>query len=429
MQQAKQNNFLPLLLAILLFIIGGIPANLYSQTADQLKQKVAEYNANIQALQTEINQYSAQLDAVSTQADTLQNSIKTLDLTAKKLSADLSLTQNKINSATLTIGKLTTNIADKQTKMDREIASASSIMSQINDIESIPLVQTLLSHDTISSFWDEVETLQNLESNLTSDINDIRTTKADLESSKKDYEQKKKDLLSLKGQLAGKAQAIAYNKQQKNDLLLATKDKESNYKKILADRQARMEAFEKELTSYESQLKITIDPNSIPHTGSGVLTWPISPVKITQYFGNTDFATQNPQIYKGVGHNGVDFRASIGTPIKAALDGVISGTGNTDAIYGCYSYGKWVLIKHPNGLSTLYAHLSVISVSVDQQVGTGQIIGYSGNTGATTGPHLHFAVYATQGVRIAKYDSSQFCKAAIVPLASQNAYLNPLSYL
>jgi murein DD-endopeptidase MepM/ murein hydrolase activator NlpD len=113
----------------------------------------------------------------------------------------------------------------------------------------------------------------------------------------------------------------------------------------------------------------------------------------------------------------------------AAMSGKIIGISNTDLVPGCYSYGQWIMIKHPNGLSTLYAHLSVESVAVGDTVATGQIIGYSGNTGYTTGPHLHFGVYASDGVQIKKFDTSINCKGATIPVADFKAYLNPLSYL
>ena len=166
-----------------------------------------------------------------------------------------------------------------------------------------------------------------------------------------------------------------------------------------------------------------------------------NPDCITQYFGNTAFATQNPQIYNNMGHDGVDIGVPIGTPVEAALDGFVLGTGNTD-VYApngqmCYSFGKWVMLQHPNGLDTLYAHLSDNTiVSKGQTVTTGQLIGYSGMTGYATGPHLHFGVYAASGVQIMDFgkwrgSTGTPCTAAgaILPVAPTNAYLNPLSYL
>ena len=113
------------------------------------------------------------------------------------------------------------------------------------------------------------------------------------------------------------------------------------------------------------------------------------------------------------------------------MSGTVVGSGNMDLAGGgrCRAYGKWIMVKHANGLSTLYAHLSLISISTGQTVSTGDVIGYSGNTGATTGPHLHFGVYATEGVRITNLSSSSYCSGVLYPLADPTAYLNPLSYL
>jgi murein DD-endopeptidase MepM/ murein hydrolase activator NlpD len=160
------------------------------------------------------------------------------------------------------------------------------------------------------------------------------------------------------------------------------------------------------------------------------LQWPLDSVRITQYFGNTPFATANPQIYSGHGHSGVDLAASPGTPVKAARSGVVLGTGNTDLTCPGASFGKWVFIKHDNGLSTLYAHLATILVSQGDMVQTGQLVGYSDTTGYATGPHLHFGVYASGGSEIASFPSSS-CKGKTytMPVGDLSAYLNPLSYL
>jgi LysM repeat protein len=89
------------------------------------------------------------------------------------------------------------------------------------------------------------------------------------------------------------------------------------------------------------------------------------------------------------GHNGVDFGGPIGTSIKAAASGTV-----TVARSGGYNggYGSYVVISHPNGTQTLYAHMSSVGVSVGQKIGQGEYIGAIGNTGKSTGPHLHFEV-------------------------------------
>lgn len=96
------------------------------------------------------------------------------------------------------------------------------------------------------------------------------------------------------------------------------------------------------------------------------MRWPVDNVRVTQTFGDTSFSRSGA--YNGKGHNGIDLAASIGTPLKAALSGVVVGTGNTDTVRGCYSFGKWAMIKHGNGLSTMYAHMSQIGVSTGNRL-------------------------------------------------------------
>lgn len=85
-------------------------------------------------------------------------------------------------------------------------------------------------------------------------------------------------------------------------------------------------------------------------------------------------------------HFGIDFDAPVGTPVKVAQDGrVIEVTGGWAG-----GFGNSILVDHGGGVTTRYAHLSQIDVSVGETVSRGQVIGRSGNTGFSTGPHLHF---------------------------------------
>ena len=125
----------------------------------------------------------------------------------------------------------------------------------------------------------------------------------------------------------------------------------------------------------------------------------------------------------------------MGTPVKAVLSGIIAGAGNTDEERGCYSYGRWILIKHDNGLSSIYGHLSASRVTVGQRVNTGDVIGLSGGapgmygSGYSTGQHLHLGLFATQGVQIKQFIQSHGCKQEFLPIADASAYLDPLAYL
>ena len=115
----------------------------------------------------------------------------------------------------------------------------------------------------------------------------------------------------------------------------------------------------------------------------------IYPVKgpITQLFG------ENPQFYKRwgyAGHNGIDWGIPNGTPIVAAADGTVDKVGFENG-----GYGNFVKMSHMDGKTkyyTYYAHLHSTSVKAGQKISAGTVVGLSNNTGASTGPHLHFGI-------------------------------------
>ncbi len=401
----------------------------HGDTVSDLKQKISDRNVTIQALEKEIQQYQVQVDKTNKEANTLQNTINSLDLSRKKLEAEIKLTQNRISNQNSEIERLKININDKDERIIHSRRVISEILKKVYSSDSQSLAETLVGYESLSSFWESVDNLVSLQDSARDRIKDLAQLKVNLENNKKAIEKKREELVVLKADLADQSFALSETAKEKAALLKETKNIEANYKALIANKVAQKAQFEKELYEYESALKIVIDPASLPATGSGVLKWPLDKVIITQYFGNTAFATQNAQIYNGKGHTGIDLGAPVGTPVKASQSGIVTGVGNTDLVRSCYSYGKWIFIKHPNGLSTLYAHLSNQLVTTGQTVTAGQTIGYSGNTGYSTGPHLHFGVYATQGVRVTTFDNSINCKGVLIPLADPKAYLNPLSYL
>lgn len=132
---------------------------------------------------------------------------------------------------------------------------------------------------------------------------------------------------------------------------------------------------------------VSVGTKPIPDVGSvGFLIHP-SWYRITSYFG--------PRW--GSHHNGIDFGVPYGTAIYAADGGTVTKAGWNGG------YGILVEITHINGMVTRYAHNSSTAVSVGQEVGQGQLISYSGNTGNSTGPHMHFEVLV-DGVFVNPFD-------------------------
>jgi murein DD-endopeptidase MepM/ murein hydrolase activator NlpD len=126
-----------------------------------------------------------------------------------------------------------------------------------------------------------------------------------------------------------------------------------------------------------------VTPPPAPPTAVAVVSrfiWPVQGI-ITQGFGV-------PELGYGAPHTGIDIAVPVGTPVAAGGNGTVIFAGGDP----CCSFGYYIVIAHPGGLETLYGHLSHIGVSVGQAVSQGQIIGNSGNTGYSTGPHVHFQV-------------------------------------
>jgi len=445
----KYSN-LTILILVWIFLGGVLLAQTVGaqETADDLRAKIGAHEDQLKEIEEEIKALERELNKVGADKKTLQNAINELNLSRDRVKASIRATQQKISATDLEIEELEREIKIKELEIAKNMDAVAQSFRNVDQIENQTMVEILLGHDSVSEVWDELEEQALLQESLRESTAILTALKREYEKAKNKSLQKKGQLEELRDELDGENKALENTIVQKDVLLDNTKNKEANYQEQLAIKKAARERYEKEMREYEAKLKFILDPSTIPAAGSGVLKWPFEPgymancpsyksalgneFCLTQYFGNTAFA--NSGAYNGQGHNGIDFRAPIGTRVNAALGGIVTATGNTDVANGCYSYGKWVLVKHGNGLSTLYAHLSSISVGAGQSVNTGQLLAHSGNTGYSTGPHLHFSVYATKGVNVQKLGDIPgrpitACSSVSIPVAGFEAYLNPLNYL
>lgn len=414
-----------ILSAIFFGMFSAYPAN--SATVEEIRRNIELKNAQIENLNKEIKELDSKIQVTTRESQTLKGAITSLDANKNKITKEIDVTENKVGTTNLNIEKIGIEINDKEEKIKRTKVALANSLRNLKQAEDLSLVESVFKFNSISELWNEVESLNRYHNSLQKNMSTVEDLKVQLSQKKSETEAQKEELIRLKNQLEDQKKIVEINKSEKAELLSKTQNQEAVYKKQLEEKVRLSEAFLREISSYEAQLRFIIDPTSYPIAGSKVLAWPLENIVITQEFGDTAFARTNA--YNGKGHNGVDFGISRGTKVMSAQNGVIAGTGNTDSVPGCYSYGKWILVQHDNGLSTLYAHLDLIKATVGQRVSLGETIGYSGNTGYSTGPHLHFGVYATQGVRIVKYENSINCKNAVIPVADIRAYLNPLLYL
>ncbi|MFZ3015405.1 MAG: peptidoglycan DD-metalloendopeptidase family protein [Minisyncoccia bacterium] len=413
----KQFSFFLLVLLIALPI-----AFLSAQTVEELNSKINQKNVDIDKLEKEIKQYQAQLDDLGKQKNSLNVSLQQLDLTRKKLVADISITEKKIEKTNFKIQELSLDIGTKEDLITRDIEAIKLGIKKTNEFELSNFTQVILSENNFTDVWNDIDNMATVRDTVRKKIIELKQIKSDLEDTRKETTDARNELVVLKTQLADQKKIVDQNTAEKKKLLAQTKNNETSYQKLLKEKIAKKEAFEKELEDYESQLKYILDPSTLP--GKGVLSWPLDYVYITSYFGLRNV--------KGISsnHKGVDFRASVGTPLRAMSDGVVAGTGDTDIQCPGVSYGRFILLKFNNGLAATYGHLSLIKVGKGDVVKRGQIIGYSGNTGSSTGPHLHLSVYPKDGVDL-KTLPSKSCPGHVLtqPIAAVNAYLDPMYYL
>jgi len=414
-------------------ITTAIPTVSANSEIDRLRSQINDRSNRLVEIEAEIAKFESQLREVGAEKRTLQSAINQLELERKKVNAEISRTENLITSTDLEINKLVLEISRTQNSINQTQAAVASIIREEYKTSSESLIEILLRHDTLSDFWSTFETHETVRNSMAAKVSELSSFRKLLEDQRGLNEAKRRELSTLKDQYTDQNQVLVSNAQERTKLLEVTRNEERNYQQLLASKEEARDQIVKEMRQFESQLQFILDPNTIPAPGTRVFDWPLKNIIITQLFGGTEFAARNASVYGGRAyHPGVDFGAPRGTPIHAPLSGTVRATGNTDAVPGCYSWGKWTLVDHANGLSTLYAHQDVISVTPGQRVTTGEIIGYTGNTGYSTGPHLHFTVYAKEGVSVRRFNEIRTvtsCGAATTPVAATDAYIDPMLYL
>lgn len=432
----QYKNWIKKITLALLLLMLVLPLTTFSESVEELEGQIADYEKQIQKLEREIAEQRKKVQDTSLKAAELESVVNSLNATQKKLDTQIAQTQNVIGKTETQIEKLSIEITDKQKKIKLADKALAEAVRKLNILENRTFFEMIFSNDTISGFTNDLTSVENIRESLFKSKKELLQLNTELSEKKLEEETNKVVLEQEQEKLVGQKESVEYTKREKYSLLAATKNEQARYESLLAQKEAQKEAFLKEMLEIESKLQILIDPNSFPGARHGILGWPVNDFVLTQRFGYTEFSKSNPQFYSTGAHNGIDLAIPIGTPVKAAEAGIIKGFDNTDNYPGCYSWGGWVVVEHDNGLSTLYAHLSSSIVQVGQRVEKGQTIAYSGSTGISTGPHLHFTLYASQGVEIVYYKdikpgATRGCGATNVqiPIADLDAYLDPLEYL
>jgi len=414
---------------ILAFIFLALPLQ-YIQavpSVSDLRNIIESHADTISLLEKEIAQYQKELNVISGQSQTLASAVAGLDLSRKKLLAQIKLSEREISNKTTEIRQLEGRIGEKNDEISVNQAAIAKSIRSIREFDTISTFSKLFLQENFSDVWSAIEELRQFQTTLKENTNELTEIKEILYITKSDVEDKRTELKLLNSELSDQKKVLDIERQSKNTLLSETKNKESNYKELIANKEALKKQFENELFQYESQLKFVLDPDSIPVPGSAPLSWPLEHIYVTQNFGKT---VDSARLYLSGTHSGTDFRGSVGTPVFAMGSGTVVASGDTDTACRGASFGKWIFIKYDNGLASTYGHLSLIRAKDGQRVNRGDIVAYSGNTGHSTGPHLHVSLYVASAVEISGKESNA-CKGKILiqPRAATNAYLDPLDYM
>ena len=402
------------ILLISIFFLTSLTGVASGASPEELRQSIDEKTKELEQITSEVKQKQAQLDQISEEKRTLNSDVKQMDYSISQLNLSIRSSEISIEKMQLELELFQGKRVETEGSIDIQKEAIARVLREIQQKDGEGVMYVLLRGDSLADGLFEIQSLQDLQNNLSLNVSTLTELHNELKQNI-DVTTATKDGLEVENtNFKNRKVIVSDKKTEKNTLLSSTKNKESAYQKQLDELENKQAAIGKEIDELETNLRASFDPNVLPFKRSGVLAYPVLNPVVTQEYGATAFAQR---AYKTKFHNGIDFKATIGDPIIAADNGSIMAVGDN----GRVQYGKYVVVKHDNNLATLYAHLSRVVVSKRDYVKVGQIIGYAGNTGYVTGPHLHFGVYWAPSITL-----QSFSGAGMVPVG---VTINPEDYL
>lgn len=291
-----------------------------------------------------------------------------------KAKNELLITKLELNGLKKNMRTLNSNLESQRDRLGNRLASLYKYGPQT-------FLETLFSAEDFVDFISRYDTMAYLVRNDLRVIGEFKSTLQEIGKQKKAVEAKEVQVEREYRQIAALKEKV-YAQQQK--VISKVKDTQLELAKIQNNRAALEKALnEYEQTSKEIEAQIRRQQSgSTKFLGTGRLIWPLHGRVISSSYG----WRVHPILKTKKFHSGLDIAVASGTPVAAADDGVVLVSGWKGG------YGNFVAIDHGGGISTCYGHNSKLLVKVGDKVSKGQRIALSGNTGLSTGPHLHFEV-------------------------------------
>lgn len=366
-----------------------------SYAASSISSQKNELNQKIQETKDNLNEVNSQKEESQDKVNNLSSQIDSYESKINSLKSEIETKTNEVNELQKKLDELEAEREKNQSLLDERLVT-------LYESGEVSYLDMLLSStdltDFISSYY-MIETLtaadKELIQNLENDKKEIADTQEKVNNSLGEIEKNKTELESVQQELS-KAKNEEQTKvdkltEQSHDLENDVEEYEKKMKELDAKEKAQEAALQKKYEEAKKKAEQGNSSGSNSNSGSssgGSVSSKgfIRPVK-------TGKITAGMYYPSGKYHGAVDFGVSVGTPVYAAADGIVV----TSTWGGSDRYGYYIKIEHYNGLYTLYAHGSSLVAKVGQEVKQGQLIMYSGNTGNSTGPHLHFEVRVAPG--------------------------------
>lgn len=374
---AGQKIITAVALVMAILMIAGFLAsalNIFAVTkaqVDALKNKVAEAGKRK-------NELKNQLSGLTNDLSALQKQISLLDSQIEAQQDEIDAQEELLTELTQMIADKTIELEESERQQAEQYAQLRSRLRYMVEHGTTSSLSILLSSDSFSDFLNRYEIIRQIslrDENLFEQLKAIRdkvlTEKQELENTKKEAEDTKLQMEANKAELEAQMEA---KRKQMESIQLAQKNVKDAYAAMIETEDELMAQYKKAAAEYAAQSTYV----------GGTFMWPLPAGNnvITCKYG----MRTHPITGKRKLHTGVDLRAATGTKVYAANKGTVTTSGYSSA------WGNYIIISHGGGITTLYAHMSKRSVSKDDKVKQGDIIGYSGNTGYSTAPHLHFEI-------------------------------------
>ena len=348
--------------------------------------------------QAEIDALKGDANALASQKKDLQNQLKEVqadknEAMARKelLERQINVIQEEIDNISRQIAMYDQLIAEKEEELalaqaeeEAQFALFCRRMRAMEEQGEISYWSILFSSSDFSELLDNymmIEEIIEYDNQVIDELVELQektaADKAELEQAQTEQEEAKAKQVAARNEV--KAQEAEVDK-----IIDQIKDQEDELKAMEAELTKAANALDAQIKAKEREYAAQIV--NVP-SESGFL-WPLAAninTLSSLYGGRKD-----PINGRSSNHTGIDIPAARGTPIYAAKSGVV-----TTSVYGSgsyWSYGNFVLVSHKDGTSTLYAHMSSRNVKEGQTVRQGDVVGYVGTTGRSTGNHLHFEV-------------------------------------